>query len=103
MRSYTKLALAISALLCGGVILLTKKNISEYNERYSQETIEKESLLKNVKHIEATDSLLLIVSDSIAAKTATLINEEDSIKTQLTSALKKLDKINRSVRNVRLR
>lgn len=103
MRSYTKIALAISAVLCCSVILFTVNNVPEYNKRYSQDALVKDALLKSVKHIEATDSLLLSVTDSIASISATIINEEDSIKTQLKSSLKKLDNINRSVRNVRLR
>lgn len=117
MRQYSKIALAISAVLCVGVLILTINNVPKYNERTSQETLERETLLKNVLRTGTSDSLLLVVADSILTNTAILNEMSDSIKAKASDIKKeavaidrhvktvqrKLDNTNNSVKDVRLR
>lgn len=103
MRRYPKIALVISAAICVIILSLTICNVPKYNFRSSQEMTEKETLLKNVKLIETTDSIMLNVADSIVSNTSNIIDACDSMEVHINSALDELENINKSVRNVRLR
>lgn len=85
------------------VLLLTISNMLKYNERFSKEDREKKAFFENVGQIARTDSQLLNMADSLVANTMSIIEIEDSIDVRIGTALNKLDNINKSVRNVRLR
>ena len=103
MRRYTKIALVISAVICVIILSLTICNVPKYKLSSSQEVTEKETLMKNVKLMETTDSIILNVADSIVSNTSNIIETCDSMEVHINSASDELENINKSVRNVRLR
>lgn len=103
MRRYTKITLVISAAICVIILSLTICNVPKYNLRSTQEMMEKEIFMNNVKLMETTDSILFNVADSIVSNTSNIIEACDSIEVHIDSALDELENINKSVRNVRLR
>lgn len=102
MRSYTKKAIGVAIILGLAVFIKTGFNDPKYKELEATKKAEKESLLKGIQKIESVDSLLLDRCDSILLESTNQASTTNFISDQIDAVSTKLDKINKSVRNVRL-